>query len=137
MTIKNIFKYAAKNSLRFPYKGSASVEDLFNLSINELDNIYKTLKKQQKSDIDESLIERKTPYDTALEVKLAIVKEIFDDKKAAHEKAQRAAEKKAKAQKILAIMSKKQDEKLNNMSQEELQAELDALTDDDFETETE
>lgn len=129
--VKNIFKYAAKNALRFPYKGMASVEDLFDLGLNELDNIYKTLKKQQKNDAGESLIEDKTPQDTQLEVKLAIVKEIFDDKKASIDKAKKTAEKKAQAQKILSIMNRKQDEALQNMSMEELQAQLDGITSDD------
>ena len=85
--IKNIFKYAAKHGLRFPYKGQASVEDLFNLGLNELDSIYKIVKKQQKADSEESLISDKTPQDTDIEVKLAIITEIFADKKAAIERA--------------------------------------------------
>ena len=129
--VKNIFKYAAKKALRFPYKGMASDEDLFDLGLNELDNIYKTLKKQQKNDAGESLIEDKTPQDTQLEIKLAIVKEIFDDKKASIDKAKKTAEKKAQAQKILSIMNRKQDEALQNMSMEELQAQLDGITSDD------
>ena len=129
--VKNIFKYAAKNALRFPYKGMASVEDLFDLGLNELDNIYKTLKKQQKNDAGESLIEDKTPQDTQLEVKLAIVKEIFNDKKIALDKSKKAAEKKAQAQKILSIMNRKQDEALQSMSMEELQAQLDGITSED------
>ena len=131
--VKNIFKYAAKKQLRFPYKGLISVEDLFNLGLTDLDSVYKVLKKQQKSCSEESLISDKTPQDTELEIKLTIVKEIFDDKKIAMDKAKKAAEKKAQAQKILEIMNKKQDEALQNMSQEELQAQLNALTDDDVE----
>lgn len=130
----NNFKYAAKKQLRFPFRGMISVEDLFNLSLVDLDSIYKTLKKQQKNSAEESLIE-KTAQDTELEVKLAIVKEIFDDKKAAQDKAKKAMEKKAKAQRILEIMSKKQDEALQNMSEDELKAQLAELTADDDEEE--
>ena len=133
--VKNVFKYAAKKQLRFPYKGLISVEDLFNLGLTELDSVYKVLKKQQKSSSEESLISDKTPQDTELEIKLAIVKEIFDDKKIAMDKAKKTAEKKAQAQKILEIMNKKQDEALQNMSQEELQEQLNALTDGDVEEE--
>jgi hypothetical protein len=130
----NNFKYAAKKQLRFPFRGMISVEDLFNLSLVDLDSIYKSLKKQQKNSAEESLIE-KTVQDTELEVKLAIVKEIFDDKKAAQDKAKKAMEKKAKAQRILEIMSKKQDEALQNMSEDELKAQLAELTADDEEEE--
>lgn len=127
----NIFKYAAKKGLRFPYKGSASTEDLFNLSIEELDSVYKTLKKQQKTNTDESLIETKTQDDIMLNVKIAIVKEIFDDKQTAIIKAKKAAEKRAQKQKILEIMSQKENESLQNKSLVELQAELDKLDDDE------
>jgi len=129
--IKNIFKYAAKHALRFPYKGQASVEDLFNLNTEELNAIYKALKKQQKTDAGESLIEDKTAQDTQLEIKIAIVTEIFNDKQAAADRAKKSAIRKAQTQKILDIMSQKQNEALNNMSVEELQAQLDALNADE------
>lgn len=128
---KNIFKYAAKHALRFPYKGQASVEDLFNLNTEELNAIYKTLKKQQKTDAGESLIEDKTEQDTHLEVKIAIVTEIFNDKQAAADRAKKSAIRKAQTQKILDIMSQKQNEALNNMTLDELQAQLEALNADD------
>ena len=135
--VKNIFKYAAKHALRFPYKGMVSVEDLFDLNTEELNAIYKTLKKQQKTDAGESLIEDKTNEDTQLEIKIAIITEIFNDKQAASDRAKKAAVRKAQTQKILDIMSQKQNEALNNMSVEELQAQLDELNADDTESEDE
>lgn len=127
---QNIFKYAAKKALRFPYyKGMITVEDLFNIDMTDLDFIYKSLKKQQKTSNEESLINDKTPEDKALEVKLAIVKEIFEDKKIAADKAKKAAENKAKNQKILEILAKKENEALENMTEEELKAQL-ALDED-------
>ena len=127
----NIFKYAAKNALRFPYKGTISTEDLFNLNLTELNNIYKALRKQQRTGDEESLIETKSADDVILDTKIAIVKEIFEDKHAAIIKAQKAAEKRAQKQKILEIMSQKENESLQNKSLAELQAELDKLDDDD------
>lgn len=127
----NIFKYAAKKRLRFPYKGFISVEDLFALDIEELNEVYKTLKKREKNSSEVSLIKERTDKDRELEVQIAIVEEIFADKTKAIDKAKKAAEKKAQAQKILEIMNKKQDEALENMSQEELEARLASLADDD------
>ena len=132
---QNIFKYAAKKSLRFPYKGSISVEDLFKLDMTALDAVYKTLKKQQKSSNEESLIEEKTTEDKELEVKIAIVKEIFDDKKAAANKAKKAAANKVKNQKILEILAKKENEALENMSEDELRAQLIDINDTEDEDE--
>lgn len=133
MTVTNIFKYAAKKALRFPYKGVATVEDLFNLDMGSLDMVYKTLKKQQKASDEESLIEEKTTEDKNLEIKLAIVKEIFEDKKAAAEKAKRIVANKAKNQKILEILAKKENEALESMSEDELKAQLiiDDIVDED------
>lgn len=133
MTVTNIFKYAAKKALRFPYKGVATVEDLFNLNMGSLDMVYKTLKKQQKASDEESLIEEKTTEDKNLEIKLAIVKEIFEDKKAAAEKAKRIVANKAKNQKILEILAKKENEALESMSEDELKAQLiiDDIVDED------
>lgn len=133
MTVTNIFKYAAKKAFRFPYKGVATVEDLFNLDMDSLDMVYKTLKKQQKASDEESLIGEKTTEDKNLEIKLAIVKEIFEDKKAAAEKAKRIVANKAKNQKILEILAKKENEALENMSEDELKAQLiiDDIVDED------
>ena len=129
----NIFKYAAKNKLRFPYKGSISVEDLFTLSLNDLDDIYKALKKNEKDSSEVSLIKERTDKDKELEIQIAIVEEIFADKTKAIDKAKKATEKKAQAQKILEIMNRKQDEALENLSQEELEERLASLTDDEDE----
>ena len=129
----NIFKYAAKNKLRFPYKGSISVEDLFTLSLNDLDDIYKSLKKNEKDSSEVSLIKERTDKDKELEIQIAIVEEIFADKTKAIDKAKKATEKKAQAQKILEIMNRKQDEALENLSQEELEERLASLTDDEDE----
>lgn len=131
MAVQNIFKYAAKKGLRFYYKGVITVEDLFKLDLNGLDTVYKNLKKEQKSSDEESLIDDKTPADKELEIRLAIVKEIFDDKKRAMDKAKKVAESKAKNQRILEILAKKQDEALESMSEDELKAQLEIADDDD------
>ena len=39
----NIYAYALKNKLRFPYKEHISTEDLFDLSLDSLNLVYKAL----------------------------------------------------------------------------------------------
>ena len=63
----NIFEYAVRNKVRFPFKGMISVEDLWDLSLTNLDSIYKTLNKQIKQNDEESLLSTKTNIDTELE----------------------------------------------------------------------
>lgn len=133
----DIFKYAAKNALRFPFRGNITVEDLFKLRLEDLDIIYKTLGSAYYKivgDDCESLIETdKTNSEEAqrLKVSMDIVKEIFNDKKDTYEKAQKKLEKQKQMQKIMNIMAQKEDDALMAKSLEELQKELDALSGDE------
>ena len=129
MTVENIFEYATREALRFPYKGSQSVEDLWQLSVRELDSIYKTLNKQVKQSEEESLLSTKSNVDTELEVQIAIVKHIVSVKLAEKEAAEKASAKKAQKQKIMSIIATKQDEALQNSSIDDLKKMLDELGD--------
>ena len=120
----NIFKNATKKKYRFNFRGVCTVEDLQDLSVENLDTIYKSLKKQQKENDGESLLTTVTKEDKALAEKIEIVKEIVVDKLAAAEKARNAAKKRAENQRILEIIADKKDETLKEKSIEELQAML-------------
>lgn len=138
MTKKNekmdIFKYAACNALRFPYRGNLTVEDLFKLRMEDLDVLYKTLGGAYSKFLDngyESLIETdntNTEEAQRLKISMDIVKEIFNDKKDAYDKTQKQLEKRQKMQKIMDIMAQKEDDALMSKSLEELQKELDILS---------
>lgn len=128
---RNNYKYAAKNRLRFPFKGQISVEDLFSLSLTDLDTVYKNLKKQVKTNADESLMTEENKEDKDLTIKIEIVTEIFNEKKAEADARKKAAETRAKNQKIAAIIARKEDEELNNKSVDELKAMLVGDEDDD------
>jgi hypothetical protein len=125
----NMFEYATRNKVRFPFKGMISVEDLWDLSLANLDSIYKTLNKQVKQSEEESLLSEKTGVDEELEVQIAIVKYIVSIKLAEKEAAEKAAEKKAKKQKLMSIIAAKENEELQNASMEDLRKMLDELDD--------
>ena len=125
----NIFEYATREALRFPYKGSQSVEDLWQLSVRELDSIYKTLNKQVKQSEEESLLSTKTSVDTELEVQIIIVKHIVSVKLAEKEAAEKVSAKKAQKQKIMSIIATKENEALQNSSIDDLKKMLDELGD--------
>ena len=54
--IMNIFERATRMSLRFNFKGLISVEDLWDLSLQDLDSIYKILNSKLKQSSEESLL---------------------------------------------------------------------------------
>lgn len=120
----DLFKVAAKKKYRFNYKGQITVEDLWDLDVEELDKIYKSLKAQQKNASEESLLQTVSREDKVLNNKCEIIKTIVLDKLAARERAQKAAAQKAQNQRILEIMADKQDAALKEKSIEELQAML-------------
>lgn len=124
---KNMFEVATRTKMRFPFKGMISVEDLWDLSVQNLDKVFKTLNSQRKEAQEESLLNAKASEDEALDTQIAIVKYIFDVKSEEHAAMVKAAENKEKKQKIMALMAKKDDEKMENMSKEELQKLLDEL----------
>lgn len=128
--MENMFEYAAMHKLRFPYKGVISVEDLFDLSRNALDSVYKALfaaKKTEES--EESLMSSlaKTKEQEEIEVKLAIVKYVFDLKTKEMMDKLADKEKKEKKQKLQAILASKQDEYLQSMSMEQIQKMLEEM----------
>ena len=121
---KNLFEIATRNRYRFNYKGVMTVEDLWSLGVKDLDAIFKTLNRQKKADDEDSLLATKSAADTELANKIERVKYIVSVKLAEAEDRKNAAEKKEQRDKILAIMAKKQDAKLENMDVSELEAEL-------------
>ena len=129
MTVENIFFFFFRNKVRFPFKGMISVEDLWDLSLTNLDSIYKTLNKQVKQSEEESLLSTKASVDTELEVQIAIVKHIVSVKLAEKDATEKASVKKAQKQKIMSIIATKQDEALQNSSIDDLKKMLDELGD--------
>ena len=122
--MEKMFEFALKNKVRFPFKGLVSVEDLFDLSVRDLDGIFKTLNTQVKKSQEESLLTTKTKEDETLAIQIEIVKHIVKTKLDEAETAKQSKELKEKKQKIMEIIAAKQDESLKNASVEELQAML-------------
>lgn len=125
----NLFEVATRSKMRFPYKGSISAEDLWDLPLAALDSVFKILNAQIKQTKEESLLSTKTKEDETLESQIEIVKHIVSVKLAEKMAREDALAKKEKKQKIMRIMATKQDEALQNSSVEELQKMLNELDD--------
>ncbi|WP_298502421.1 hypothetical protein [uncultured Methanobrevibacter sp.] len=117
-----------KNKYRFEYRGLISVEDLFDLNLEDLDLIYRGLKRAENDLLGDSLIETAdNPKKREVEAKIEIVKSVFDMKQTEMENAKRAFENKVQKAKILAIIENKQDQELSEKSIEELKKIYDSL----------
>ena len=116
----NMFEYATRNKLRFPYKGQISVEDLWDLSLSSLDAVFKGLNKQLKTAKEESLLETKSKEDEVLEIQIDIVKYIVAVKQTEAKVKLQAKENKEKKEKLLAILEDKENEEYKNMSADEI-----------------
>lgn len=120
MSEKNIFEQATRNKYRFPFRGLCTVEDLWDLSVTNLDTVFKELNRQKKNSSEESLLDTKSDKDVALNDMIEIVKYIVAVKQ--KEQADRilSMEQKEREQRIMDIIKRKEDEALENMSIAEL-----------------
>lgn len=120
-----MFKQASKMKLRFATsKGNLSVEDLWDLSLPVLDKLAVSYDEELAKSPRKSFITNDTPSNTELELKFNIVKEIITDKlkeKADRETAKNKAAEKARLTELLA---KKQSEKLESLSEDEINGDL-------------
>ena len=121
--------YLLRNKARFNFKGLVDVEDLFDLGFDELDKIYRGLRKEWKEYDEDSLIisEEENPQIRLLTAKTNVVKYIFDLKQKEAFEQQRLQEKAEKKQKILSIINDKQDDSLKAKSIDELTEMLNEL----------
>lgn len=125
MNEKNIFEQAVRNKYRFPFRGLCTVEDLWDLSVANLDTVYKELNKQKKQSEEDSLLESKTSEDVRLDNMIEIVKHIVSTKQKEQAEKLLAKEKKEKDKFIMDLIKRKQNERLENMTIEELTKMLD------------
>ena len=127
MSVSNKFEVAARSKMRFPFRGLISVEDLWDLSVANLDLIFKGLNSELKQVKEESLLNVKTKADEELDTKIEIVKYIVSVKLQEENSKLKAKAQKEQKQRILEILSSKQDESLQNKTEDELRAMLDDL----------
>ena len=125
-TNRNLFEIATRNRFRFAYKGSLTVEDLWDLNLNDLDAIYKNLNRAIKRDSEDSLIDENQVDQKTLD-SIELVKYIFATKKAEMEQKKLEVENAEKKRKIMDILAAKQDESLHNATEEELRKMLSEL----------
>ncbi len=130
----NIFEYATRNKLRFiSTKGDLDIERLWDVPLRSsdgfnLDAVAKNANKAFKDATEESFVRTtRTPAIVRLEMTLETVKYIITVKLAEEEAAKLRADNKKEKEKLLAILAEKQDGKLSDLSEKELQKRIAAL----------
>ena len=118
-----MYKEALQKKLRFKTnKGMITTEDLFDLSLQNLNTLAIMLDKKISEAPKKSFIEELPAEENDDELRFSIVKDVINIKLKARkdniDKAQADAQKK----RILEILAKKEDEALENKSIEELRA---------------
>lgn len=122
-----MFEVATREKVRFAFRGLISTESLWDLSLQDLDSVYKGLNAQVKASEEDSLLGTKTKQNKSLEVQVEIVKHIVTVKLEEQKNRLEASEKRVKKQKIMEIMANKQDEALINATPEQLEQMLKEL----------
>lgn len=123
----NIFEIATRKKIRFPYKGSASVEDLWDLPVEELDTIYRALNRQRKNIDEDSLLKPSSKGSSAIDVQIEIIKHIVKVKEEERISNETSAIRAQEKQKILSIINAKKNEELSNKSIDELTEMVNSL----------
>ena len=115
-----IMERAIRTKVRFQYNGTISAEDLYDLPLPALNKIYKSLKAEVKDD-DDSLLEEKTGAEKLLDLKIAVVKHVFNTLSEEKQARLDAAAIMANNKKIKGIIAQKKDEQLLNLPLSELE----------------
>lgn len=120
MSEVNLFEVATRNNYQFPFRGLINVIDLWDLSLTNLDSVFKVLNAEVKKSEEESLLNTKSKEDEEVYNKIEIVKYIVGVKLAEKEAKEDEKKNREMKQRLLAIKAKRQNEALENLSDEDL-----------------
>lgn len=119
------FKLASQQKLRFQTpKGLLSVEQLWDLSLAELDALAVSLEQEHATSAKKSFLTKSTPKDKTAKLRFDVVLDVLNTKAEAEAEAAQKLEDKAHNEKILGMIAEKQDESLKGKSVTQLKAML-------------
>jgi len=119
------FKQATKQKLRFQTnKGVLSVEQLWDLSLTDLDSLAVSLQEAYENSKGKSFLTKKSTKDATIKLQFDVCLDILQTKVEETEAAKELAENKAHNQKILQLIAEKKDDELKGKSVKQLEAML-------------
>jgi len=120
-----MFLEATRLKLRWnSTRGLVTIEDLWDLSLPNLNQIAKALNKELKSQEEEDFLNEVSEEDAITKLKFDIVIKVLEIRKAEVKAMRDAGEAKAHNQKILGLIAEKQDQDLRGKTVDELKALL-------------
>jgi hypothetical protein len=120
-----MYKQASKLRLRFQTtRGTLSTEQLWDLSLTELDSLAVSLETDYKNSKGKSFLAAKTKKDKTIKLQFDIVLDILTTKVEEAEVERAAADVKEHNQKILSLIKRKEDAELEELSLDELKEQL-------------
>lgn len=127
----NIFEQSLREKVRFnSNKGDLTTEQLWDLPLTsksslDLDTLERGVNSELKDMQEESYVNPKpNAQKRVLELKLAILRHVIDSKLAEAVEAEKYALRLTEKKRLLQILSKKQDEKLDALSVEDIEKRL-------------
>ncbi len=119
------FKLASQQKLRFQTnKGLLSTEQLWDLSLEDLDALAVSLETEHKESGKKSFLVKTSAKDKTAKLRFDVVMDVLNTKVEAEQAALAERERKANNEKIIGIIADKQDESLKGKSIKQLEAML-------------
>lgn len=116
------YKLATQQKLRFQTnKGLLSVEQLWDLSLTDLDALAVSLEEEYKQSGKKSFLVVKSVKDKTAKLRFDIVLDVLTSKVEEHQALTEAKEVKEHNEKILTLIAEKKDESLKGKSVKELE----------------
>ena len=123
-----MFKNAARKKFRYQTaQGKVTTEDLFDLSLSQLNNLAKSLNKQIKEHGEEDFLKTSNPAATLAKKQFEVVIDVLRTKQKDAEIAAGREARAAKKQKLLDALEAKRDRGLGEMSEADLLKEIEEL----------
>lgn len=128
----DIFKQAAQEKLRFATsRGSLTAEQLFDLSISELDALAVSLETSHEQSSKKSFVRKTSGKDKTSKLRFDVALDVLNTKVAEEKELSERKKRRDKRAQILNLIAEKQDEGLKNKSLKQLQALLGEDEDDE------
>lgn len=119
------FKEASRQQLRFQTsKGLLSTEQLWSLSVPDLDNLAVALETEYNESGKKSFLVKRSTKDKLAKLRFDIVLDVLNTLVDENQKAKEATEIKEHNKKILSLIAEKNDESLKGKSVKQLEAML-------------